>query len=247
MSEQHTPGRLTLLPNSKTTIYTADEYETFVASCGTGQINRTKGDQANARRLAACWNALDGIITTEIEAAARSGSIAHALERVISQRDELQAENTRLRAELEAVGAGGVQPLRAEAGWALVPVEPTLEMLDAGTDGGAVWLNERTAATVYRLMLAAAPKAPQQAEPAPPQKPKLRVGQVWLTRGGAGWDGFIARIEAKTTNPKYPFRCVTDEHYQWTVTEDGMYWNTGVNAVEDLFELISDVQEGGEA
>lgn len=92
------------------------------------------------------------------------------------------------------------------------------------------------------------PLAPQQAAPATPQKPELRVGQIWRTRGGACRGGFIARIEAKTTNPKYPFLCVTDDHYRWTVTEDGRYWNNGVNATEDLIELISDVpQEGGEA
>lgn len=88
---------------------------------------------------------------------------------------------------------------------------------------------------------------PQQAAPVPPQKPELRVGQIWRTRGGARWGGFIARIEAETTSREYPFLCVTD-HYRWTVTEDGRYWNNGVNAPDDLIELISDVpQKGGEA
>ena len=158
--------------------------------------------------------------------------------------DALRAENARLRAELEAVGAGGVQPLRAEAGWVLVPVEPTDEMLEAavqaicyGPGGGFTRISGPH--RCWSAMLTAAPKAPQQ--PVPSQKPELRVGQVWRTRGGRK-----AKIESKTTNPKYPFLCVTDDNYTWTGTEDGMYWNNGVNTPDDLIELISDVpQEGG--
>jgi hypothetical protein len=41
------------------------------------------------KRMAACWNALNGVPLNEIESAAQSGSISHALQKVISQRDEL--------------------------------------------------------------------------------------------------------------------------------------------------------------
>jgi hypothetical protein len=44
---------------------------------------------ANAKRFCAVWNALNGIPLNEIESAAQSGSISHALHKVISQRDEL--------------------------------------------------------------------------------------------------------------------------------------------------------------
>lgn len=45
--------------------------------------------EANARRLVACWNACEGISTTEIEAAARSGLIAYALQQVMKALKEV--------------------------------------------------------------------------------------------------------------------------------------------------------------
>ena len=85
---------------------------------------------------------------------------------VTAELDALRTENARLRAELEAVGAGGVQPLRAQAGWALVPVEPTREMVEAAFDALPNSPLEGNIRRHYRAMLAAAPKAPQQAAPA---------------------------------------------------------------------------------
>lgn len=112
-------------------------------------------------------------------------------------RDRLHAENQQLRADLEAIGAGGVGPLMpatvqhqhksnidndlqrengqlitssstAPAGWKLVPVEPTREMLRAAIDAPrpAVYVDSLSAAenlidsTKYRAMLAAAPQPP---------------------------------------------------------------------------------------
>jgi hypothetical protein len=79
MSEKHTPGKLNV---HQTSVY-------FSNNAGGFDIRCCPSPEANARRLRACWNALDGISTTEIEAASRSGSIAYALEKLISQRDEL--------------------------------------------------------------------------------------------------------------------------------------------------------------
>lgn len=253
MSEQHTQGKLRLerdpMHFDSMSSIRGGEHRMHLGLPDELMIEVggwSPAQEANARRVKACWDLLVDVPTKEIEAAANYGAswgkTGLELAALTVKLEALKAENTRLRAELEAVGAGGVQPLRAEAGWALVPVEPTLEMLDAGTDGGAVWLNERTAATVYRLMLAAAPKAPQQAEPAPPQKPKLRVGQVWLTRGGA-----TAKIVRETPNAPYPFLCVSAEG-RWTVTKDGRFDSEDVDAPDDLIKLLSDVpQEGGEA
>lgn len=314
MSEQHTPGRLTLLPGSKTTIYTADEYEMFVASCGTGEKQRNRETRENARRLVACWNLLVDVPTEEIEAAANYGAswgrTGLELAAVTAKLEQLRTENARLLAELEAVGAGGVQPLRAEAGWALVPVEPTREMVEAAFDALPNSPLEGNIRRHYRAMLAAAPKAPQQCEPAedgvcekldcanhapqqaapaiwwrkradeieaqvamtgspeamrcftdmrtllqaatdaapqqtapvPPQKPELRVGQVWRTRGGG-----VAEIESETTSGPYPFQCVSGES-EWTVTKDGNYYLKAGDTPDDLIKLISDVpQKGGEA
>ena len=155
--------------------------------------------------------------------------------------DALRTENARLLAELEAVGAGGVQPLRAESGWALVPLEPTDEMLEAavqaicyGPGGGFTRISGPH--RCWSAMLTAAPKAPQQ--PVPPQKPELRVGQVWQTRGGQ-------RVIIKAEMTTYPFRCVSGD-YEWVVTKDGRF-STTAGTTNDLIELISDVQKGGEA
>jgi len=96
MSEKHTPGRLMTQVESYAIADTGDYEYTYNIRCAeTLKLMAIvvdapdEKDEANARRLVACWNALDGISTTEIEAASRSGSIAYALETLISQRDEL--------------------------------------------------------------------------------------------------------------------------------------------------------------
>lgn len=165
-----------------------------------------------------------------------------------AEMDELRAENAGLRAELEAVGAGGVQPLRAQAGWALVPVEPTQEMLEAavqaicyGPGGGFTRISGPH--RCWSAMLTAAPKAPQQPAPATPQKPELRVGQVWRTRGG-----HVVEIVSETENSPRPFVCAIRGRagYKFTVTKNGTCYESAQHP-SDLIELIPDVQEGGEA
>lgn len=79
---RHTPGRLKVQhPHAGNRGYE------IAFEPGIEQVCQNVAE-ANARRLVACWNALDGISTTEVEAAAKSGSIAYALAKLVGQRDE---------------------------------------------------------------------------------------------------------------------------------------------------------------
>lgn len=73
MSPAHTPSRLHTF-----TLYAApelrDEVGDFVAAIGNGGPRSV----ANARRLAACWNACQGIPTEQLELAASWGDIIKA-------------------------------------------------------------------------------------------------------------------------------------------------------------------------
>lgn len=87
-------------------------------------------------------------------------------------------------------------PVVAQApqpGYVLVPVEPTAQMLTAGSNdlrlGGSVGTLTR-AAECYRAMLAEAPKAPQQAAPTTPADPldwplpcDIKAGGVTIRKG----------------------------------------------------------------
>ena len=61
---------------------------------------------ANARRLAACWNACEGIPTAELKDAG-PGFWGRFAARNGRQRDEAKAENDRLRAALQAIHEAG--------------------------------------------------------------------------------------------------------------------------------------------
>ena len=120
MTAQHTKGRLKLgrVSHSEQSAEIDAESNTAwmdaypwegLAECRGCEENKTRGAsvmEANARRLVACWNACEGISTTEVEAAARSGSIAYALERLIIQRDDLLGALK----EIAAAGIGSVAP-----------------------------------------------------------------------------------------------------------------------------------------
>ena len=78
-----------------------------------------------------------------------------------------------LEAQLSAIGAGGVEPLRKQAavpqGWKLVPVEPTEKMIIEGgcaqtLKDGHRYIGECTAKTAWSFMLAAAPTPPEAFE-----------------------------------------------------------------------------------
>ena len=77
---------------------------------------------------------------------------AHA----INSHDELVAENERLRTALECATNHfpDAAEMVAPEGWQLVPVEPTIEMVQAATHS-AVGFGTKAA---YKAMLAAAPK-----------------------------------------------------------------------------------------
>ena len=95
MNAQHTPGRLTV--RGGYSIY-ADDGKTPVAdTCLSNSI--PANDEANARRLVACWNACEGLTTEHLEnidmlGETLAGRFAafHASEReLMDTRDELLA------------------------------------------------------------------------------------------------------------------------------------------------------------
>ena len=88
MSEQHTPGPL---KNVKHSIYSDAGYSIALTLLTRSSLG-AEHDEANARRLVACWNASEGIDTEDLEA----GSVNiidklhdDAARRVMAQRDEL--------------------------------------------------------------------------------------------------------------------------------------------------------------
>lgn len=146
---------------------------------------------------------------------------ASAEQRAAAELRRLHAENQQLRADLEAVGAGGIGPLipatvqhqhkpsrdndlqlenghlitsssTAPAGWRLVPVEPTPEMLRAAIDAPrpAVYVDSLSAAenlinsTKYRAMLAAAPQPPGGQEPdwQDLYRKEKRRAEMWIAK-----------------------------------------------------------------
>lgn len=109
--------------------------------------------------------------------------IAKAAAELLRQHDRI----AELEAELEAVGAGGVQALSAApAGWKLVPVEPTQEMLISPSNA---WPAD--AKVTWAAMLAASPTPPAEQ-----QAPKETLGGVngWRDISTAPKDGsrFVA-------------------------------------------------------
>ena len=88
-------------------------------------------------------------------------------------REPLLARIAELEAQLSAIGAGGVEPLRKQAaqaavqqGWKLVPVEPTERMLREGgctqtLKHGHQYIGRCAAKTAWSSMLAAAPQPPE--------------------------------------------------------------------------------------
>ena len=80
MSAEHNQGPLSV---RETCVY-------FSGGAGGFDIRNCPNPEANARRLAACWNACDGLPTALIEkhGVTRSG-IAKGVERLVAQRDDL--------------------------------------------------------------------------------------------------------------------------------------------------------------
>ena len=91
MSAQHTPGRL--IVRNGYSLYAADGKTPVADTCLTNSV--PDNDEANARRLVACWNACEGISTDALE---RLGTLDRARvdldvirAQAIAQRDELLA------------------------------------------------------------------------------------------------------------------------------------------------------------
>lgn len=108
---------------------------------------------------------------------------------------------------------------------------------------GAPLISDRIVAEDDMRSILGEPLAPQQAAPVPPQKPELRVGQVWRTRGGD-----VVEIKSEMENSPYPFVCgfPGQARCKLTVTKNGTCYESTQHPA-DLIELITDVQEGGEA
>ena len=114
-----------------------------------------------------------------------------------------------LEAQLSAIGAGGVEPLRKQAapqGWKLVPVEPTERMVSEGSCAQALkhghrYIGECAAKTAWSFMLAAAPKPPEAA-PVPQWDGKINPAdfnvETFRCSGKNGWiakpDNYCVRI-----------------------------------------------------
>lgn len=88
MSAQHTPGRA-LLDDFDPIVRGEDGHR--IATCYRlidGDPNKTPEEtgQANARRLAACWNLLEAVPTEQIEGSAK---VTELCKKLLAQRDEL--------------------------------------------------------------------------------------------------------------------------------------------------------------
>ena len=96
MREQHTPGRLKAIKHS---IYSDDDGHSVAM---TFLISQSEHDEANARRLVACWNACEGLDTETLEKEPQMKNwVASYLERT-RQRDELLAALNGLLAYFES-------------------------------------------------------------------------------------------------------------------------------------------------
>ena len=115
-----------------------------------------------------------------VKEAARTASEKLRADQMSSQHAMQCNMRRELEAQLESIGAGGVEPLRradhlrgvtkmVPQGWKLVPVEPTLAMIRAGRDtplaGEADDDSPEDYRCVYRAMLAAAPQPPVARRP----------------------------------------------------------------------------------
>jgi hypothetical protein len=139
MSE-HTPGRLVV--RGGYSIYTADDKTPVADTCLTNSV--PDNDEANARRLAAAWNACEGLPTDDLEACPDGGlfHLADHANQLAIERDRLSAINAEL---LEALSFyadktryhGPNQSLREPDAWS-GKVGLTAYRLDVTRDQGCI-------------------------------------------------------------------------------------------------------------
>lgn len=124
MSAQHTPGRLKVFSAYATPeIRTQDD--AFVA-------NTSPYNEANARRLVACWNACEGIDTEYLEG---DESLPHYARRLMTQRDELLAALKQVRGEVQYMASGMTHSV-----WRTKQAQEAMANIDAAiakVEGGA--------------------------------------------------------------------------------------------------------------
>ena len=88
MSAQHTKGRLYSLPGDPSVLH-AEQGTRGRRVCCTMSFGDKDENNANARRLAACWNACDGISTKNLEDNLPVKELATRYNTVLAQRDAL--------------------------------------------------------------------------------------------------------------------------------------------------------------
>ena len=121
MSEEHTQGRVTFREDGDACHWSmlTEDGQWWLALLANGE-QTTPRQIANFRRLAACWNACEGISTENlednipvVELATRFNEALKRIKELNSILERREAVIKILEADLEAVGAGGVQSLYA--------------------------------------------------------------------------------------------------------------------------------------
>lgn len=110
MTIEHTTTRLTVRANGEANSYTLLDYQGkwFMSLLMNGE-QITARQEANLRRLAACWNACDGISTEALET---GPAMLAAHQREQNRADAAQRRQEQLRNALEIVAAGNTDPDR---------------------------------------------------------------------------------------------------------------------------------------
>lgn len=89
MSAKHTQGRLTVRENGDANSYAlVDDTGNWLLSLLHNGQQLTETQRENLRRLAACWNACEGLHTESLE---RGAPLADQIVDALNQRDELLA------------------------------------------------------------------------------------------------------------------------------------------------------------
>lgn len=128
-------------------------------------------------------------------------------------------------------------PTSVPAGWKLVPVEPTSEMIAAGKEAMQYSIAELPAFTCYNAMLAAAPQPPALEQPQVTQEP------ICYVTGHYGGRCTVAPSDASTvlpvgvalyTHQKPPSQPLTNEQIDegWSLHGGGDAYQAWFMAVE---------------
>lgn len=99
MSTTHTPGRITFLPDGDANRYSmlTEDGRWWMALLMNGE-QVTARQEANLRRLAACWNACEGI---EIESIEELAAMGHGVASLIVYGDDVKRERDALAQALK--------------------------------------------------------------------------------------------------------------------------------------------------